>query len=305
MKEHSRFAAARKFLLFWCLFIGLGAVAGAAGMLAAPDGSALGMQGLLPFFQVLPFAEALFQDFVFPGIALLMVNGIPNLIAAGLLLAKKPSGIVLGGTLGVTLMLWISIQFVIFPANFMSTSYFIFGLIQGATGFAAWVFGRQERFSVSMEDYPNIGKNPSQLVAYFSRLGYTKKLAFETANSTGAMVYEVVPKERTKGTLGFWWCGRFGMHGWAMPVEKPELDFEAYDKVTICSPIWVFGLAGPMKSFCLEAAGKIRRADYILVHFQGLGYENVVREMDEILGLTHGAVRSVRNRWGRMKDLTV
>lgn len=28
-------------------------------------------------------------------------------------------------------------------------------------------------------------------------------------NRTGAEVYEIKSNERTAGTLGFWWCGRF------------------------------------------------------------------------------------------------
>lgn len=40
--------------------------------------------------------------------ALLIVNGLTNLTAAGLLLAKKPAGVVLGGVFSVTLMLWIA-----------------------------------------------------------------------------------------------------------------------------------------------------------------------------------------------------
>ena len=39
----SRFESARKWLIFWTLFIGIGAVGGAACMLAAPDGSLLGL----------------------------------------------------------------------------------------------------------------------------------------------------------------------------------------------------------------------------------------------------------------------
>lgn len=86
---HSRFEAARKWLIFWTLFIGIGAVAGATGMLVDPSGKAMGMAAMLPYFQVLPFAEYVFQDFVFSGIALLIVNGLSNLTAAGLLFARK------------------------------------------------------------------------------------------------------------------------------------------------------------------------------------------------------------------------
>lgn len=147
--EKSRFQRARRALIFWTLFIGIGAVGGAAMMLIDPSGRAMGMDAMLPYFQALPFAEVVFQDFTFSGWALLIVNGLTNLTAAGLLLAKKRAGVVLGGVFGATLMLWICIQFYMFPLNFMSTSFFVFGLAQAATGWAAWVFLQQEAFSVN------------------------------------------------------------------------------------------------------------------------------------------------------------
>lgn len=110
---------------------------GCTGMLVDPSGKAMGMDAMLPYFQVLPFADVLFRDLTFSGIALLIVNGLTNLTAAGLILAKKPTGVVLGGVFGVTLMLWICIQFYMFPPNFMSTSYFLFGCCRAATGYAA------------------------------------------------------------------------------------------------------------------------------------------------------------------------
>ena len=298
MKKNSRFVKTRRALLFWTLFIGLGAVAGATGMLADPTGKAMGMDAMLPYFQVLPLAEYLYQDFVFPGIALLIVNGLTNLTAAGLLLARKRSGVILGGIFGVTLMLWICIQFYMFPMNFMSTSYFIFGFLQAITGYMAWVFEKQERFCVRESDYPNIGSNPKKLVVYFSRMGYTKKLALEEANRSGAQVLEIRAKERTEGTLGFWWCGRFGMHRWAMPIEEISADLAGYDCVTICTPIWVFHLAAPTRAFCKAASGKLKRARYVLVHHQRTSYAEAAEEMDELLCLKAERVTSVCCRRG-------
>ena len=132
MQTKSRYQTARRILLFWTLFIGVGAAAGAAGMLLDPSGKAMGMDAMLPYFQVLPFADVLFRDLTFSGWALLIVNGLTNLTAASLLLAKKNAGITLGGLFGVTLMLWIRIQFYMFPPNFMSTIYFMFGFAQAA-----------------------------------------------------------------------------------------------------------------------------------------------------------------------------
>jgi hypothetical protein len=302
MQQRSRYQTARRILIFWTLFIGIGAVGGALMMLLDPSGKAVGMDAMLPYFQVLPFAEVVFQDLTFSGWALLIVNGLTNLTAAALLLARKRAGAVLGGIFGVTLMLWIGIQFYMFPLNFMSTAYFIFGLCQAAASYAAWVFRKQEAFTVNRADYPHIGDDPTRLVVFFSRMGYVRKVAYEEANRTGAAVYEIKAAERTEGTLGFWWCGRYGMHKWAMPIQPVDIDLSAYRHVTICSPIWVFALAAPVRSFCQAAAGQIREADYILVHHQGDTYENAAEEMDRLLGVTHIALRSIQCREGVYKE---
>lgn len=285
----SRYEVARRWLLFWTLFIGLGAVAGAMGMLLDPSGRSMGMDAMLPYFQVLPFAEVLFQDLTFSGWALLLVNGVSNLLAAVLLIGKKKLGLTLGGIFGITLMLWICIQFYMFPLNFMSTAYFVFGFLQTITGYAADVFYRQEAFAraFSIENYPHVGSQPDQLVVYFSRMGYGRKAAYEAAEATGARVLELKAKENTAGTLGFWWCGRYAMHRWDMPIEAVEEDLTQYAHVTICAPIWVFSLAAPVRTFCRESRGKIREVEYILLHHTRGTYKNAAREMDALLGL-HG-----------------
>ncbi len=298
-KTYSRYRPARRALLFWTIFIGIGAVAGSSAMLIDPSGGLMGMDAMLPYFQKLPFAEIVFQDFVFSGISLLIVNGISNLTAAGLLIANKRIGAVLGGVFGITLMLWICIQFYMFPPNFMSTAYFIFGFIQAITGYMTVVFYDQEHFTVSESDYPNIGSDPTKLVVYFSRMGYTKKRALEAADRTGAEIYEVRAAERTSGTLGFWWCGRYGMHRWPMPIEDIGVQLEKYDHVTVCSPVWVFNLCAPMREFCKKASGRIRSADYILVHHQKSLYTNAADEMDRLLELKDTPAVSVCCREGR------
>lgn len=115
-------------LYFWTLFIGLGALLGGTCMLLEPSGSILQMGPLLPYFKVLPFSETLFQNYVFPGISLLVVNGASQLIAFFLLLKRRRAAAAL--VAGILLMLWITIQFVIFPMNALSISYFIFGALE-------------------------------------------------------------------------------------------------------------------------------------------------------------------------------
>lgn len=288
----------RRIMIFWTLFVGIGALLGGICMIADPTGGIMQMGPMLPYFQVLPFADVLFQNFLFPGIALLIVNCITNITASVFLFLKKKVGMILGLIFGITLMLWIIIQFVIFPCNFLSTAYFIIGILQALCGIIGLVFYKQEQFEFNAEDYPNIGTNHKNLVVFFSRMGYVKKIAYNKANEMGADVYEVKTTEKSDGTLGFWWCGRYGMHKWEMPIQDIEINLTQYDHVTICSPIWVFNLSAPIRSFCTKAKGQIKEADYILVHFKKSDFFNASDEMDELLGLQNSHCESISCKTG-------
>lgn len=255
-------------MIFWTLFIGIGAVVGATGMLVAPDGSSIGMKEALSYFQVLPFAGLLFQDYIFPGISLLLINGIPNLIAAYLLIRNKKMSGLLACSLGIVLMLWITIQFVIFPFNLTSTTYFFFGLLQFLCGIAYITFEKQSKFHFDASMYQNIGTNPSILIVYFSRSGYTKKIAYEKANALGAELYEITTPERIKGFFGFAWLGRFAMHRWPMRINPVTIDVSKYERVIIVTPIHVWTVAAPVKEFCQECKGKMKHVEYTVVHFR-------------------------------------
>lgn len=264
----SRKEVFRYIMIFWTLFIGLGAVSGSVGMLSALDGSNMGMETMLPYFQVLPFADILFQNYLFPGIALLIVNGITNLFAAVLLFRKKRLGAYLSCIWGVTLMAWITIQFVIFPANVLSTSYFIFGALQFICGYYYIVLVNQDEFCFDPALYTNIGSNKKNAVVYFSRTCYSRKIAYEKADEIGADIIEIKTPERTKGFLGFAWMGRFGMHRWPMPIESLDVDFSLYCKVIIVSPVQVFKMASPVRAFCLTYKNSLPKYEVILVHFR-------------------------------------
>lgn len=268
-------------------------------MFIDPSGKLLEMESMLPYFKVLPFSDILFQNYIFPGIALLIVNGVSNFIAAYLLIKNKKLGIILGMVFGFTLMLWIIIQFIIFPKNILSTTYFVFGMIQLITGYMTYVFYMQEDFKFNLEDYKNIGKNKDVLVVYFSRMGYTKKIAYDEAENNGANILEIKAKEKTENTSGFWWCGRYGMHKWNMPIEDMNIDFEKYDKIIIVSPIWVFSVSSPIREFCYKYKGKIKSVEYVFNHFMKYNFKNIADEMDTILGLKRNKLTSICTRLGK------
>lgn len=268
-------------LLFWTIFIGVGAFVGGTAMLIKPDGSILHMQSMLPYFQVLPFASVLFQNYIFSGIALIIVNGISNTLAFILILMNKKLGFILGTIFGFTLMLWITIQFIIFPPNVLDNAYFTFGCLQLVCGYIALVSYNQHHFKFDPNDYLNISADSKTLVVYFSRMNYTKKIAYTRADKENAEIVELKTNERTEGHLGFWWCGRFGMHKWPMETLPLNVDLNKYEKIIIVTPIWVFKMCAPIRDFVAKNKELLESKDVEVIfnHFNPWLPKGAVDEM--------------------------
>lgn len=279
LEKTKRYNVIRIVLIVICLFIGIGAFGGGLMMLIDPTGKLMGMDVLLPYFKVLPLSEYLYNDYVFPGIALIVVNGISNVLAAILLFLKKKSGNILGMIFGITLMLWIAIQFYIFPVNFMDIIYFIFGFIQFIIGLMAIIFYKQTKFTFDEKEYKDIAKSSDGIVIYFSRMGYTKKIAYSLANQNRYEIYEVKSREKTNGTLGFWWCGRYALHKWGMPIVKNDLNLKKYNKVIIVSPTWVFNISSPIREFIKENKTSLHDVMIVLNCFSLIHKKAVNKEL--------------------------
>lgn len=297
-----RYKRAKKILMFWCLFIGICALFGSICMFISPSGKLLKMDDLLPYFKVLPFSNILFKNYVFAGISLLIVNGITNILAFFLLIKNKKIGIILGSIFGITLMLWITIQFIILPFNALSLTYFIFGMLQFIAGYITYVFYLQENFVFDKSKYKNIGKNKDTLVVYFSRMGYTKMIAYDIADRLMADIIEIKAKENILNTKGFWWCGRYGMYKRGMPIYDINIAIEKYKKVVIVSPIWVFNVSSPVREFCYKYYKKINNAEYIFTHFMHANFNNAACELDKILNIESKKFTSVCIRFGKIKS---
>lgn len=258
------------------------------------------MSDLLPYFKVLPLSNILFQDYIFSGISLLIVNGISNLIAVYFLIKNKMLGSILGMVFGITLMLWIIIQFIIFPTNILSISFFIIGTIEFLFGYMTYVFYKQENFKFDIDDYKILKDKSDTLVVYFSRMGYTRKIAYDEAIKNKANILELKTSELTSSTKGFWWCGRFGMHKWCMKINDINVDLKKYKKVIIVFPIWVFSISAPIKDFCYKYKSDINNVEYIFVHFMKINFLRVSDEVDKILNKKRIKYTSICSRFGKV-----
>ena len=134
---------ARKFLIFWTLFIGIGALLGSVMMWTDPSGVMWGLDPLLPMLrEKMPWHDVFFNDFIPSGFALLAVNGITQFSATLLLFKRHGKAPWAVAACGVTLILWIVLEWWIFGFNFLSNIYFAFGVIEIAV--AGW-YGYKER----------------------------------------------------------------------------------------------------------------------------------------------------------------
>lgn len=123
-------------LKFWTLFIGIGAVWGALMMWISPSGKMWGMEPILQFLQVLPFKEILFRNFIFSGFVLLCVNGVTQFFAAWLLFRKDRHACLAALLCGIILIMWITLEWVLWGFAWLSNIYFIFGVCE--TAIAGW-----------------------------------------------------------------------------------------------------------------------------------------------------------------------
>ena len=121
-----------RWLMASCLFVAFGAIAGALAFWIDPSGSLMGMDQLLKYFQTLPLADIFFQDYVWSGIALVMINGIPNFAASWLLFRKDAKGILFSLITGIILVLWIIAELLIMPLFPIHIIFLVIGIVQTA-----------------------------------------------------------------------------------------------------------------------------------------------------------------------------
>lgn len=149
--------------------------------------------------------------------------------------------------------------------------------------------------------YQNINTNHNELVVYFSRKNYTKKVAFEIANSTGADLLELKVEKNTSGISGFITCFFYGLFQKSMPTFAFEEDLERYEKVTVCTPIWVLGMSAPIRHFIRKASGKLKNVEYVFTHFMDNDFAKVADEMDYILNVQRKSLRTICMKKGIVK----
>lgn len=127
--------AARVFLLVVSILNGvLGLICGLL-LVAEPDGSLMLMGALRPVIATFPLADLFFRDFLWIGIAMLLVLAIPNLIAATMLIRRSDNQYRATLVAGILLVLWCGFE-MLYMYNVAALGFLVVALLSIACSVA-------------------------------------------------------------------------------------------------------------------------------------------------------------------------
>ena len=119
---------ARSYLMVVSVLNGLAGLICGVLLIAAPDGHFLQAGALRLVIATLPLATVFFRDFLWIGVAMLLVLGLPNLVAAVMLLRSSPTQYVVSLAAAILLLLWTGFE-TVFMFNVAAVGYFVMGVL--------------------------------------------------------------------------------------------------------------------------------------------------------------------------------
>jgi len=123
----------------------------------------------------------------------------------------------------------------------------------------------------------------SILVVCYSHTGTTRRLAQLLCSHHGWPLGEVLDEHPRAGAGGTWRCFLDSMLRRHPEVRYLGPDPEDFHTVVLMSPIWVYRLAGPMRSFIASRRDALRRVAVIST-MGSAGASNALAEIAQVLG---------------------
>ncbi|MGE0430807.1 MAG: hypothetical protein AB7K09_11815 [Planctomycetota bacterium] len=113
------------------IVVGLMAAPAGAAFVADPGGGALGMTTAL-------LAGSPFNDFMIPGLVLLLLHGGTGIVAGVASLNGWRHGGIATAVLGVAMVIWIAVQVAVVGFSWLQPVFATVGLVEIGMGVAAW-----------------------------------------------------------------------------------------------------------------------------------------------------------------------
>ena len=139
------------------------------------------------------------------------------------------------------------------------------------------------------------------LVVYYSRTGTTRRVAEALAQKLGADIEEIVDRKRRAGVLGFIVSGKDAHLQRLTQIEEPRRNPEAYDLVTLGTPVWAFTMSCPVRTYIARFKDRLPAVAFLLTT-GGTGIESTFKDMTQLCGKQPVAQLGLKQRHVRKGD---
>ena len=121
------------------------------------------------------------------------------------------------------------------------------------------------------------------LIVYFSRTGYTKRIAESIAKEMHATLLPITETRSRLGFIGYQRCVLEAAFGFNAKIDKAAIDPKSFDLVLLGTPIWGWHLASPVRAFARQHAQAIGSCGFFCT-MGGSGASAAFTELQEIIG---------------------
>lgn len=103
------------------------------------------------------------------------------------------------------------------------------------------------------------------IVLYFSRTGNSERIARKIAEKAGCGLSRITDDKNWKGVFGFLRGGLYAARfRGTNPVLSPEVDFDAFDRIMIVSPVWAGNAVPAVFSLLMRKKDSLNKIGLVL-----------------------------------------
>lgn len=124
-----------------------------------------------------------------------------------------------------------------------------------------------------------------KLVVYFSRDGYTRRMAEHIAGALDADCEPIRERHSRKGIFGYWRSAREALRGSAVEIQPLERNPRDYQLVVIGTPVWAGNISSPVRAFVEKYRNDLPRVALFCTQ-GGSGATKVLRRLASLCGST-------------------
>ena len=133
------------------------------------------------------------------------------------------------------------------------------------------------------------------LVVFYSRTGFTKRVAEALAKELGADVESLADTRSRAGLLGYLRSGFEGTLRRLTELKPLSKNPAAYGLIVVGTPVWNGSVSSPIRTFLAQNKAVLDRVAFFCT-YGGSGNERTFRQMAEVCGKAPVATMAVRDR---------